>query len=106
MIEFVSDLRGVGGFFRVLWFPPPKKNDRREITEILLKVALNSTTITLTRFIIKFMLLVQKDQLLFHFCIPLDFKLLKVTEAENISKTVSNILGIYYYSVTIFNILL
>ena len=60
MIEFVSDLRRVDGFLRVLWFPPPKQNDRREITEILLKVALNSTTITLTRFIIKFMLLVQK----------------------------------------------
>ena len=41
-----------------------------------------------------------------NYFIPLDFKLLKVTEAENISKAVSNILGIYYYSVTIFNILL
>ena len=25
VIKFVSDLRQVGGFFRVLWFPPPIK---------------------------------------------------------------------------------
>ena len=40
VIKFVSDLRQVGGFIQVLRFPPPiKLND---ITEILLKVALNT----------------------------------------------------------------
>jgi hypothetical protein len=34
-IKFVSDLRQVGGFLQVLWFPPP-------LTEILLKVTLNT----------------------------------------------------------------
>ena len=36
VIKFVSDLQQVGGFLRVLWFPP------HNITEILLKVALNT----------------------------------------------------------------
>jgi hypothetical protein len=38
MLEFYSDLQQVGGF---LWLPPPIK------TEILLKVALNTITLTL-----------------------------------------------------------
>ena len=38
MIKFVSDLRHVGGFFRVLWFPSPIKLTAK----ILLKVALNT----------------------------------------------------------------
>ena len=33
MIKFVSDLRQVGGFLLVLWFPPPIK-----LCEILLEV--------------------------------------------------------------------
>ena len=37
VIKFVSDLRQVGGFLRVLRFPPPIK-----LTEIFLKVALNT----------------------------------------------------------------
>ena len=37
VIKFVSDLRQVGGFLRVLRFPP-----RHDITEILLKVTLNT----------------------------------------------------------------
>jgi hypothetical protein len=41
VIEFVNYLRQVGGFLRVLRFPPPKRN-RYNITEILLKVALNT----------------------------------------------------------------
>jgi hypothetical protein len=41
VIKFVSDLRQVGGFLRVLQFPI------HEITEILLKVALNTITLTL-----------------------------------------------------------
>jgi hypothetical protein len=39
---FVSDLRQVGGFLRVLRFPPPIKLTVRDIAEILLKVALNT----------------------------------------------------------------
>ena len=41
MIKFVSDLRQVGGFFWVLWFPPPIKQ-RHNIAEILLKVVLST----------------------------------------------------------------
>jgi hypothetical protein len=40
VMKFVSDLRQVGGFLRVLRFPPPTA--RHEITEILLKMALNT----------------------------------------------------------------
>ena len=47
VINFVSDLLQVSSFLRVLRFPPPiKKTDRHDITEILLKVALNTKTIT------------------------------------------------------------
>jgi SpoVK/Ycf46/Vps4 family AAA+-type ATPase len=42
MISFVSDFRQIGGFHRVLQFPPPDKSDRHDIIEILLKVALNT----------------------------------------------------------------
>ena len=41
VIEFVSDLRQVGGFLRVLPVSS-NKTDRHDITEILLKVALNT----------------------------------------------------------------
>ena len=41
-IMFVSDLWQVGGFVRVLRFPPPIKTDRHDVAEILLKVALNT----------------------------------------------------------------
>jgi hypothetical protein len=34
--------RQVSGFLWVLWFPPPIKTDHHDITEILLKVALNT----------------------------------------------------------------
>jgi hypothetical protein len=44
VIQFVSNLRQVGGFLRVIRFPPPNKTDRHDITEILLKVALNTIT--------------------------------------------------------------
>jgi len=37
-MKLVSDLRQVGGFFRVL-ISPTNKTDRHDITEILLKVA-------------------------------------------------------------------
>ena len=42
VIKFVNDLRQFVGFLRVLRFPPPIKADRHDITEILLKVALNT----------------------------------------------------------------
>jgi hypothetical protein len=47
VIKFVSDLRQVCGFLRVLRFPPPIKLTH-DITEILLKVALNNITLTLS----------------------------------------------------------
>jgi hypothetical protein len=40
--NFVSDLRQVGGFLRVLSASSTNKADRHDITEILLKVALNT----------------------------------------------------------------
>ena len=48
VMKFVSDLRQVGGFLRVLRFPQQKKIDRHEIAEILLKVTLNTIILTLT----------------------------------------------------------
>ena len=42
VIKFVSDLRQVGGFLRVLRFHFINKTDSHYITEILLKVALNT----------------------------------------------------------------
>ena len=45
VIKFVSDLRQVGGFLRVLRFPPPIKLTNN-INEILLKVELNAITLT------------------------------------------------------------
>ena len=43
VIKLVRDLWKVGGFLRVLRFPSLIfKTDRRDITEILLKVALNT----------------------------------------------------------------
>jgi hypothetical protein len=48
VIKFVSDLRQVGGFMRVLRFPPPIKLTATiyNLAEILLKVALNTITRT------------------------------------------------------------
>jgi hypothetical protein len=45
VIKFVSDLQQVSGFLQVLRFPPPIKLSHN-ITEILLKVALNIITLT------------------------------------------------------------
>ena len=44
MIKFVSDLRQVCGFLRVLLFSSTNKTDSHYIAEILLKVALNTIT--------------------------------------------------------------
>jgi len=48
VIKFVSDSRQVSGFLWVLWFPPLNKTDRHDITEILLKVALNTINLNQT----------------------------------------------------------
>ena len=45
MIKFVSDLQQAGGFLRVLRFSPINKTDCHYITEILLKVVLNTITL-------------------------------------------------------------
>ena len=50
VIKFVSDLRQDGGFLRVPRIPPPIKTDRHDITEISLKVALNTITLTHTQY--------------------------------------------------------
>ena len=47
VIKFVSDFRQVGGFLLVLQFAPPIKTDCHNITEILLKMALDTITLTL-----------------------------------------------------------
>ena len=46
MLKIVSDLLQVDGFLWVHRFPPPIKTDRQDITEILLKLALNTITLT------------------------------------------------------------
>ena len=46
-IKFVSDLWQICGFLHVLRFHPSNKTDLHELTEILLKVALNTITLTL-----------------------------------------------------------
>jgi hypothetical protein len=46
ILKFVSDLRHVGDFLRVLRFPPPIKLTGHDISELLLKVALNTITPT------------------------------------------------------------
>jgi hypothetical protein len=45
VIKFVSDLREVGSFYPSTPVSSTKKTDRHDITEILLKVALNTITI-------------------------------------------------------------
>jgi len=51
VMKFVSDLREVADFLRVLRFPPvssTNKTVRHDITEILLKVVLNTINLALT----------------------------------------------------------
>jgi hypothetical protein len=47
VIKFASDLWQVSGFLRVLRFPPPIKLDCHNLTEILLKVTVNTIALTL-----------------------------------------------------------
>ena len=54
VIKFVSDIRQVGGFLRVLQFPPPIKLTVTIYTEILLKVALNTINLTITLVSVKY----------------------------------------------------
>jgi hypothetical protein len=51
VIKFVSDLRQVSDFLRVLPVASTNKTDRHNITEILLKLALYTLTITLTLYL-------------------------------------------------------
>ena len=46
-MKFVSDLWHVGCFLMVLQFPQNNETDLHDIAEILLKVALNTITLTL-----------------------------------------------------------
>jgi len=46
VIKFVSDLRQVAGFLRVLPLPPPIKLTVTDITEILLKLNLITLTVS------------------------------------------------------------
>ena len=48
VIKNVSDLRQVGCFLRVLGFPPPIKLTSHDIIEMVLKVALNTITLTIS----------------------------------------------------------
>ena len=63
----VSDLRQVVDFLR---FPPPQKTDRHDITDILLKVALNTMTQTLTQ--LKAITFKNKHEVLLGCYLPLD----------------------------------
>ena len=45
VIKFGCGLRQVGGFLLVLWFSPTNTIDRHDITEILLKVELNTISL-------------------------------------------------------------
>jgi hypothetical protein len=47
LLKIVTDLRQVSGFLRVLPVSSTKKTDRHDITEIFLKVAFNTITLTI-----------------------------------------------------------
>ena len=48
VIKFVSDLRQIYGFHRISRFSFINRNDRFDITEILLNMALNNISLTTT----------------------------------------------------------
>jgi len=48
VIKFVSDLRQVGGFLPGTLVSSTNKTDRHDITEILMKMALNTMNLKLT----------------------------------------------------------
>jgi hypothetical protein len=49
VVKFVSDSRQVGGFFPGIPVSSTNKTDHRDTTEILLKVAFNTITLTPTK---------------------------------------------------------
>ncbi len=49
VMKFVSDLRQVGGFLRVLWFPPPIKLTDMTLLKRLLKVTLSTINLNQPR---------------------------------------------------------
>jgi hypothetical protein len=53
VIKLISDLRQVGGFLRVLPVSSANKTDPHDITEILLKVELNTINPIPTHFLLK-----------------------------------------------------
>jgi hypothetical protein len=55
--KFVGDLRQVGGFLQVFRFPSTNKTDHHDITEILLKVVLNTMNQTIQMFVVSFFLI-------------------------------------------------
>jgi len=42
VIKYVSDLRQVGGFLRVLRFPPPNKIVYQDITKYIVEIGIKS----------------------------------------------------------------
>jgi hypothetical protein len=66
VIEFVSDLQQVGGFSGYSGFLSTNKTDRHDITEILLKVALNILPLK-NVFMHSIMFVVSKKTLIFIF---------------------------------------
>ena len=63
MIQFVSDLRQGRWFSRGTPVSSTNKTDRNDITEILLKVALNTITLTLETFHTKNILIQTQNEI-------------------------------------------
>ena len=90
VIKFVCDLWQVGCFLRILRFPPPIK----DVTEIVLKVALNTMTLTLNG-IFLLQLLVLKNVIPEHMVLIVHFIVGVITSRVIVSQVyVSVILGI------------
>ena len=63
VIKFVSDLWQIGGFLRALWLPQPIKLTTTILTEILLKVVLNTITLTPWCFVVEHFPITLKRQM-------------------------------------------
>jgi hypothetical protein len=69
VIKFVSDLRQVSSFLQVHQYSSTNKTDRHDITELLLKVALNTITLNQSKnytMVICFIICLQKDKVVRH----------------------------------------
>ena len=55
VMKFIGDLQQISGFLRVLRLPPPIKHDCHVITEILLKMVLNTMNQTKPNLFFKFL---------------------------------------------------